>query len=113
SLPVLEITIASRSEPGRRERNEDKVRIGCDGPLWLAVLADGAGGHRDGAEAAQRAVDRLEAAVQEDAPAFSAQALTRAVLAAHARVRLDQERADGFDCMHSTVVALWNDALRD
>jgi len=110
---MLGISMASRNEPGQRERNEDKLRIGRDGPLWLAVLADGAGGHRGGAEAAQRAVDQLEAALHEHAPAFSAEALTQAVLSAHAQVQREQERADGFGRMHSTVVALWIDGLRD
>jgi len=104
--------MASRSERGRRECNEDKLRIGRDGPLWLAVLADGAGGHRGGAEAAQRAVDQLEAALHEHAPAFSAEALTQAVLSAHVQVR-DQDRTGGLDRMHSTVVALWIDSRRD
>src|SRR5205814_7115590 len=109
---VLDISMASRSERGRRECNEDKLRIGRDGPLWLAVLADGAGGHRGGAEAAQRAVDQLEAALHEHAPAFSAEALTQAVLSAHVQVR-DQDRTGGLDRMHSTVVALWIDSRRD
>jgi len=45
----LDIAAASRSELGQRKSNEDKVRICREGARWVAVLADGAGGHRGGA----------------------------------------------------------------
>jgi len=106
---VLDIAFAVRSEPGQREHNEDKVRVSRDGALCAAVLADGAGGHRGGAEASQRAVDRLEAALHDAAPPFGSEALTRAVLSAHAHVRAGQGDADGLGRMHTTVVVLWID----
>ncbi|MBW8828980.1 MAG: serine/threonine-protein phosphatase [Burkholderiales bacterium] len=110
---MLNITIATRSELGQRERNEDKVRVGRDGALWLAVLADGAGGHRGGAEAARRTVDHLEVALHDAVARFSAESLTKAVLSAHVQVQLNQGQAEGFNRMHSTVVALWIDGARN
>jgi serine/threonine protein phosphatase PrpC len=77
SVP-LDIAAASRSELGQRKSNEDKVRICREGARWVAVLADGAGGHRGGAEASRRAVAALEAALCDDAAEFDAAALTAA-----------------------------------
>ena len=106
---ALDIAVASRSELGQRKTNEDKVRVCRDGSRWVAVLADGAGGHRGGAEASRRAVDALEAALcDEDAP-FTAVALTRAVIAAHDDVQAAQDPSHGIARMHSTVVVLWVD----
>jgi len=106
---MLEITVATRSERGQREANEDKVRVCRDGAQWLAVLADGAGGHQGGAEASRRAVDSLELTLHEAAPDFSGDVLTRAVIAAHWHVVGAQQRATGAERMHSTVVVLWID----
>jgi len=108
----LDIAAASRSELGQRKTNEDKVRICRDGPRWVAVLADGAGGHRGGAEASRRAVDALEAALCDEGAEFSAVALTAAVLAAHDDVQAAQDASHGISRMHSTVVVLWIDLDR-
>jgi len=108
----LDISAASRSEVGQRKTNEDKVRICRDGARWVAVLADGAGGHRGGAEASRRAVDALEAALCDEVAEFSARALTAAVLAAHDDVQAAQDPAHGISRMHSTVVVLWIDLDR-
>ena len=108
----LDISTASRSEPGQRKTNEDKVRICRDGARWVAVLADGAGGHRGGAEASRRAVDALEAALCDENAEFSAAVLTAAVLTAHDDVQAAQGRAHGVARMHSTVVVLWLDLER-
>lgn len=106
---MLEIAIATRSERGQREANEDKVRVCREGAHWVAVLADGAGGHQGGAEASRRAVEYLESALHETAPDFSAESLTQAVVAAHRCVLGGQPWAQGMDRMHSTVVVLWID----
>ena len=108
-MSALEIAVASRSELGRRKTNEDKVRVCREGARWVAVLADGAGGHRNGAEASKRAVDTLEAVLCGDDPPFTATTLTRAVLAAHEGVQVAQDDAHGALRMHSTVVVLWLD----
>jgi PPM family protein phosphatase len=110
---VLDIAVASRSETGERDINEDRVRVCREGARWLAVVADGAGGHVGGAEASRRAVDHLEAALHEGNPSFTADALTAAVLSAHADVMRAQPWAEGRARMHSTVVVLWIDASTD
>src|SRR5205085_4213414 len=110
---VLDIVVATRNERGQRERNEDRVRVSREGARWIAILADGAGGHRGGAEASGRAVDALEAALQEAGADFSAAALTRAVLSAHAQVqRAQRESEASLARMHSTIVVLWVDTER-
>ncbi|WP_280152273.1 protein phosphatase 2C domain-containing protein [Piscinibacter sp. XHJ-5] len=106
---MLDIAVASRSETGQRDTNEDKVRVCREGPRWLAVVADGAGGHVGGAEASRRTVDHLETALHEGNPPFTADALTAAVLSAHADVLRAQPGAEGLGRMHSTVVVLWVD----
>ena len=108
----LHVAAAWRSELGRRNSNEDKVRVCREGPRWLAVLADGAGGHRNGAEASRRAVESLEAALCEGEPEFSAEVLAQAVLAAHDEVQGAQGDAHGIARMHTTVVVLWVDTER-
>lgn len=113
SDPVLDITAAVRSEPGQRDSNEDRVLVCREGPRWLAVLADGAGGHARGAEAARLAVECLEAKLHGDGAPFTAEALSAAVLAAHAEVsRAQTARSGGRDRMHTTVVVLWVDSGR-
>jgi serine/threonine protein phosphatase PrpC len=111
--PPLDIAAASRSELGQRKSNEDKVRICREGVRWIAVLADGAGGHRGGAEASRRAVDALEAALCDAGAEFRPGSLTGAVLAAHEDVQSAQDAAHGVARMHSTVVVLWIDAERE
>jgi serine/threonine protein phosphatase PrpC len=106
---MLEIAIATRSERGQRTRNEDSVRVCRDGPLWLAVLADGAGGHQGGAEASHRAVEYMQQALYAVRPGFEAGALTKAVVATHRYVLEGQRPGSGLDHMHSTVVVLWID----
>lgn len=108
---MIEITQAQRNEPGDRETNEDRVRVCRSGSRWLAVLADGAGGHARGAEAARMAVESIGAALQGQEVPFTAQALTEAVQGAHACIAQAQPvGAGGRDRMHCTVVVLWIDA---
>lgn len=108
---MLAISIAACSERGARTHNEDAVAAGECGPGWYAVLADGAGGHRDGAEAARRAVRRLETCVCDATLPWNPDMLTHAVQAAHDDVRRDRDPHGG-DGMHTTVVALCVDAQR-
>ena len=108
----LDIAAASRSEVGQRKSNEDKVRVCREGSRWVAVLADGAGGHRGGAEASRRAVAALEAALCNEDAEFTAAALTAAVVAAHDDVQSAQDVSHGLSRMHSTVVVLWVDLDR-
>ena len=61
---ALAFRSASRSDPGRRPRNEDRVLERPDLGLW--AVADGMGGHRDGGDAAGRLLAAL--AAPSDAP---------------------------------------------
>jgi PPM family protein phosphatase len=106
---MLEIETATRSERGRRENNEDAVRVGQVGRTWHFLLADGAGGHARGAEASQRVVDSIESVLLAAAPDFTPGILDAALKAAHAQLQRAQHDAQGVQRMHSTVVALWVD----
>jgi serine/threonine protein phosphatase PrpC len=107
---MLEIAVASRSECGQRSSNEDRIAVCHQGSLWLAVLADGAGGHRGGAEAARCAVEHVQEALRVQAGRFDAEALTLAVLATHRHVLDAQHSGAGPRGMHTTLVVLWIDA---
>jgi serine/threonine protein phosphatase PrpC len=109
---MLDIRVAACSERGTRAANEDALAASECGPGWYAVLADGAGGHRHGAEAARRAVQRLQACLCDATLPWNPEVLTHAVLAAHDDVRRGQA-AQGADRMHTTVVALCLDAQRE
>jgi PPM family protein phosphatase len=105
------IRIASRNEQGSRSRNEDALRHGSGaGGSTYAVLADGAGGHSRGAEAAQRAVQRIEAALLNDSLLYAPESLTQTVCLAHAELQEHQQGHSPEQRMHTTVVALWIDA---
>lgn len=107
---MLAFAVASRSERGQRQSNEDLLAVGGTDALLHLVLADGAGGHRGGADASRLAVATLDAALRASAVP-SPEALTQAVRAAHARVQQEQPASHGSDRMHATVVALWLDAV--
>ena len=110
---MLEIEIATRSERGRRENNEDAVRVGQVGKTWYLLLADGAGGHARGEEASKRVVDSIESALLAATPDFTPDLLGAALKAAHAQLQHTQRDAQGAKRMHSTVVALWIDMTRE
>ena len=109
---MLDVAVATRNELGRRSRNEDMLCVAHGSGPWLVVLADGAGGHQGGAEAARLAVTQLEAALHQAAPGFDPATLNQAVLAAHAGVQSGQADATGLGRMHTTVVVLWIDPLQ-
>ena len=114
---MFDIVIATCSECGRRAANEDALRVGESGATRYAVLADGAGGHARGAEAARRVVDHVEAALHSVASAevseFAGEHLTRALLTAHVALQREQLGTQGRRRMHTTVVAVWIDTRRD
>jgi serine/threonine protein phosphatase PrpC len=107
---MLEIEIAARSEVGGRSHNEDDLRHGRNGPFWYAVLADGAGGHKGGAVAADLVV-RLTAHAFQNAVQASPAELTQLVVDAHDALVQKQEQ-QARNRMHATLVALWIDARR-
>lgn len=104
---MFTIHIASCSEQGARQGNEDDLRHGSSGIGWFAVVADGAGGHRRGAEAAHHAVTCVEALLKDEALSFTPANLTYAVRSAHATVQQHQDSPKLDARMHCTVVVLW------
>lgn len=110
STPSLAIHLASRTGQGRRSQNEDNLRLGRCPSGWYAVLADGAGGHRRGAEASIRTVQLIEALLANvDASAFAPQTLSRIIRMAHAELQRHQVPGNAAASMHTTVVVLWID----
>ena len=110
SAAPLFVDLATRSEKGSRTANEDNVQIGRAAAGWFAVLADGAGGHRHGAEASRRAVqcivDQLSGQQEPVTPGL----LTSLVCQAHADLRQHQDAAGAASDMHTTLVLLWVDS---
>lgn len=108
---MFEIELASLSDPGRRQSNEDALRTGQRDPVCYAVLADGAGGHRGGAIASQQVVEQIQAALEADycSPQARLQPadLSRLIVQAHRQLQAAQHNTSGLDRMHTTVVALW------
>lgn len=112
--PALPIRIASRSETGGRSHNEDHVQHGELDGGWYALLADGAGGHRNGALASELVVrvaaqELLERAAH--APLQPHQ-LGAVITSAHAALNERQRGAQGRQRMHATLVALWLDKAK-
>lgn len=101
------IRIAACSEQGARKYNEDALTHGHARNGHYAVLCDGAGGHRRGAEAAQRAVACVERALRDQAAEFSPTSLTEVVRRAHAELLAHQESDSADARMHCTIVVLW------
>jgi PPM family protein phosphatase len=111
---MLAIQLASRSEVGGRTNNEDHLQHGELGTGWYAALADGAGGHSNGAHAAELAV---RVAVQQLGQRAGRQPLAPAdlvdtVLDAHDRLNREQLGLRGRQRMHATLVLLWIDKAR-
>lgn len=106
---MIGIRIVSCSERGARSHNEDAVRHGVAYNGHYAVLADGAGGHQRGAEAAQRAVDCIERLLRDDTIGFSPANLSQVVRLAHWELQAHQHSDDPSARMHCTIVLLWID----
>jgi len=108
---MIELDIAEAAIIGTRTEQQDAaaiVRLGDRRDAALLVLADGLGGHADGAKAAKIAVDTFrERAVSGafDRPEISRRALHEAVHDVNARIRDTSDPADGERSMASTVIA--------
>jgi serine/threonine protein phosphatase PrpC len=110
---MFEIQMASLSDAGQRPYNEDALCTAQHGPVAFVVLADGAGGHRGGAIAAQQVVSDLQAALTALMQASLQPAeLTALVQQAHRRLQAVQQSSRGAGRMHTTVVVLWLHANR-
>lgn len=113
SSAMPDIQIASRSEIGARKRNEDYLKHGTLESGWYAVLSDGAGGHHDGAVAADLVVRIV---VHELGVGFvgerSTVRLERVVQVANDALNRQQQGLSGRERMHATLVVLWIDRAR-
>ena len=101
----LGLASAGFSARGARNYNED--RLGCaDGGSAYWALADGLGGHRGGARAAEIAVEAGLASLEQSAAPRLEDRLKQAVSDAHARIRVQQKLEEGHAGMRSTLVLL-------
>ena len=107
---MTRLRIASCTEPGARDGNEDDLRHGSSALGHYAVLADGAGGHARGEEASHLAVECIERGLCERTAQFSPEWLTAVVRQAHALLHQQHSGARPEASMHTTVVVLWIDA---
>ena len=104
------VQMATSTHRGARQGNEDDLRQGS-GPLGHhAVLADGAGGHANGAEASRRSVQTIARCLCASDASFTPAHLTRSVREAHAELRHHQNGAHAAASMHATAVVLWIDS---
>ena len=94
-----DIQFASRSEIGARKGNEDYLQHGTLEQGWFAVLSDGAGGHSDGAVAADLVVrmvaHELSTRFAHDAGASPADTLEQVAHAANEALNRRQEGVSG------------------
>jgi len=96
---------AAFSARGARSYNEDRLGVSGTGPVYWA-LADGLGGHRGGARAAELAVELGLASLEQSATASLEERLKQAISAAHAQVRARQKAEPEHHAMRSTLVLL-------
>lgn len=106
---MMRIQIAARTEIGARRGNEDDLRWGAGAAGHFAVLADGAGGHSRGAEAARHAVECIERLLRDETMAFLPANLSQIVRLAHSELQHHQDSDRLESRMHTTVVVLWID----
>ena len=107
--PDLTTDIATRTEIGPRDRQEDRVRaIVNPDASWVLAVADGLGGHPYGDEAAQAAVDVLPeriASTYEMTVAFDA--ANAAAWSLHPEMRALNGGLSSGIALSTLVVAAW------
>lgn len=106
------LRMATSTDLGAREGNEDDLRHGSGAGGHYAIVADGAGGHERGEDASRLAVECIERGLR--APeAFSSDRLTGLVREAHAELHRQDPQARALASMHTTVVVLWIDPTEE
>lgn len=105
----LALASAAFSARGARDYNEDRLGI-ADGGKGYWALADGLGGHRGGARAAEIAVEAGLAALAGSATPRLEDRLKQAVSEANARIRSLQKTEAGNAGMRTTLVLLGIDS---
>ena len=108
---MINLDIAAAEIIGTRAEQQDAsaiVRFGDSGDAVLLVLADGLGGHADGAKAARIVVETFRERALGGAFAqagLSRRALDAAIIETNTRIRSARDPADGERGMASTAVA--------
>lgn len=108
---MIELDIAEAQTIGARAEQQDAtaiVRIGDAGDTALLVLADGLGGHVNGAEAARLVVETFRERAPgggSQAPEDRRRALNETIEEANQRILAASDPADGERSMGSTAVA--------
>jgi PPM family protein phosphatase len=108
---MIELDTAHHETIGARAEQQDaagSAPLGSGGGAQLLVLADGLGGHADGARASRMVVETFEEAVkngQFDEPGARRQALHTAIQEVNKRIQEATDPTDGHRSMASTAVA--------
>lgn len=101
------VTLASAGFSARGTRNYNEDRLGyAGGSAGYWALADGLGGHRGGARAAEIGVEAGLASLEHSSAPRLEDRLKQAVSDAHARIRVQQKVEEGHAGMRTTLVLL-------
>jgi len=100
----MELNCAAYSSIGKRKNNEDSYGVHHEGQAFLALVADGLGGHEHGELASKKAVDTIIGLLKNEE--LSEETLEDAILEADALVKQTQNgKSNGM----TTVAVLWMD----
>lgn len=99
----MKISVSNYTSVGKREKNEDAVKVIKTENGVLALLADGLGGMNNGELASELALNEFVSGI--DLNDFSESELIQAVIKANTAVRTLQKSSDKKMC--TTLAALW------